>query len=219
MLDLERWKVNNLVIELRFAPSPYFFKNRNEIIENLYVKFPNYDFKSANVPGPMVMHTENNPGISLNIFPNKLAVIFEQFDNLDLIHIGKDACKSIIEILKIISIQRFGMRINMIKRMELIDADKILNSFINNKFDELDLINSSCILNLTGSEDVNLRISLNRGMSQTVQIGLNSNIQQEPVSGLAVDIDVSKNDVKGDDIISFIDNGLREYEKCQSVIG
>lgn len=216
IMNLDSWKINNLVVEIVFKPSPYFFKRKNELIEKLYMEFPNYNTQNNNLPGPIAMHTSDNPGINLNIFPNKFAIIFEKMNDENIISKGKDVCDIVIKLLEVNSIQRFGMRINLIKQMDLINADKILNSFINNKFKDLNLVNSSCLLNLTTSENANLRIALNRGMSQSIQIGPNlNNIQQAPISGIIADIDFFKVNIDSKDINHLIDIGLKEYEKCQ----
>ncbi len=215
MIDLDNWKINNLVIELRFSPSPYFFKKKSELIENLYMDFPNYNIPN-NEPTPVAMHTENNPGINLNMAPNRLVILFEKFDDDKILDKGKRVINFVLKTLQVQLIKRFGMRINMIKKMELKNANDILNSFINNKFTGLNLMNSSCILNFKNSQDENLRIALSRGITQNVQVGVNNgDIQQEPISGLSSDIDFSKENVEPNNVINLIDNGFREYEKCQ----
>lgn len=215
MINLKEWKVNNLVIELRFAPPLHFFDKREELIKNLYMTFPVMNTQDAN---SIVMHTENNPGISLNIFPNRLTLVFEQFHDASIL--CEDLCSklySILQILDIPTLQRFGMRINMLKMADPKTTDAILNKFLNNKFEDLNLTNSSYVLNFTNKEDFNIRVALNKGISQNFQIIMNQPNEQS-YFGVTVDIDVSKEIVDAKEIESLIDCTLKEYEKCQLAI-
>lgn len=219
MMNLQEWKINNLIIELTYAPSPHFFKKRTELIENLYMTFPN--FNSQNMDS-ITMHTTNNPGINLNILPNRLVLIFEQLENIDILGNNKKLCVDILNALEISIIQRFGMRVNMVKKTDTKAADEILNKFFDNRFKDLSLVDSGYNLNFKSDSNLNIRIALNKGISQNLQINFNqvslNQVNQQSNMGIITDIVVSKENVNTEEIIGLIDIALKEYEKCQLVI-
>lgn len=213
MINLKEWQLNNLVVELRYPPSPYFFKNKNAMIEKLYVDFPNNNLNNIDV---IVMHTEENPGVGLNVFPNRTNIMFEGARYIgDIVNKSNNVINGVFEFLGINKVSRFGMRINLVKKVDELSADRILNKFINNQFENYMLLSSSCVLNLRTINNENLRIALNKGISQNFIINQSQIQQNSSNSGIITDIDFSKENVKSDEILTLIKNGLREYEKCQ----
>lgn len=226
----ENWINNSATFELKYNTAKDFFKNQNSMIPEFIDTFPHYNSQNVN---NIMMHTDEFPGISFSLNPNRFGLTFEaQYSRKDITKNIDSTYHIAAKNMHIDKFKRIGFRVKAIKKMDIGKAKDIVNSYINsNKIDEsfsLDASNFTMILNYG---DYKIRAAYNVVLAQSniisnmpirsINISINTNPPfQSDIHGISADIDFYKMNADNTDtsIEEFIKKAYEGIEKCRHLM-
>lgn len=219
-MSQNNWTNNNAIVECRFQPSQEFFKNMQNIITKLFVEFPEYNTQNI---GNFFMHTSVHPGIAVVVLPNRFSITYEKdYSDDEIVRVANEVFKIFLDELEIKKFERIGLRMQSVKSIDIEDAKKAVNSFINaNKIKEDLFLKSSNITMNFMYKDFNVRSSFTAGIAQSITISNIQNAQNtvrnNSLSGILSDIDFYKENIEYTNTNGFVNIALEGILKCKQL--